>query len=411
MEDQRPGNEPIVRPHFRWVAITLVFLATLINFIDRMTVAVLAPVIRENLGLSNSQYAQIATWFLIAYTASHGLSGRLYDRIGTKRGFSFSITLWSLAAMSHAFARTAGALSACRFFLGLGEAGNWPGAAKVIAAWFPIEKRALAMGIFNSGAALGSAFAPALIVFLQTRFGWQATFLVTGSLGFVWLALWLAVYREPPSIAEGARHSEPWLPLLRQKRVWGLILCRLLTDPSWWLYLNWMPLYLYNARGLSLKEISVSAWVPFVMADIGSLGGGWASGWLISRGWTPMNARRAIILLGATMMSASIMVAWAGTAWTALLWMSVVTFGFQAWVNNVQTLPSDLFPESSVGSVAGLGGVGAGIGTIISTLIIGWVVDHFSYEPVLIAFSILPPIGTAVLLVWTMGRRGTPVTQ
>jgi ACS family hexuronate transporter-like MFS transporter len=370
-----------------------------------MTVSVLAPVIREDLGLSNSQYAQIATWFLVAYTASHGLSGRLYDRIGTKRGFSFSITLWSLAAMAHAFARSAASLSVCRFLLGLGEAGNWPGAAKVIAAWFPVDLRALAMGIFNSGAALGSAFAPMLIVWLQSRFGWQATFLVTGSLGFAWLGLWLAVYREPEGHSAKALESGRWLPLLGDRRVWGIVLARMLTDPSWWLYLNWMPLYLNNARGLSLAQIGMSAWVPFVMADIGSLGGGWASGHLISRGWEPIRARRAIILLGAAMMTASLMVARASSPWTALAWISVVTFGFQAWVNNVQTLPSDLFPQSSVGSVAGLGGVGAGIGTIASTLAIGWVVDSFSYTPVLIAFSILPPIGTAILLTNTIGRN------
>jgi ACS family hexuronate transporter-like MFS transporter len=368
-----------------------------------MTVSVLAPLIREDLGLSNSEYARIATWFLIAYTASHGLSGRLYDRIGTKRGFSFSITLWSFAAMAHAFARSAASLSLCRFLLGLGEAGNWPGAAKVIASWFPVNLRALAMGIFNSGAALGSAFAPILIVWLQSRFGWQATFLATGSLGFLWLALWLAVYREPDGQVSQVRTSQPWLPLLRDRRVWGIVLARMLTDPSWWLYLNWMPLYLNNARGLSLAQIGMSAWFPFVMADIGSLGGGWASGFLISRGWSPMSARRAIILGGATMMTASLMVARAGSPWTALLWISVVTFGFQAWVNNVQTLPSDLFPQSYVGSVAGLGGVGAGIGTILSTLAIGWIVDRFSYTPVLVGFSILPPIGTAILLLLTFG--------
>lgn len=370
-----------------------------------MTVSVLAPIIREDLGLSNSEYARIATWFQLAYTASHGLSGRLYDRIGTKRGFSFSITLWSLAAMAHAFARSAASLSVCRFFLGLGEAGNWPGAAKVVAAWFPVNLRALAMGIFNSGATLGAGFAPILIVALQAAFGWQATFLVTGSLGFAWLAIWLAVYREPEGTTAVATTHQRWLPLLRDRRVWGIVLARMFTDPSWWLYLNWLPLYLNNVRGLTLAEIGASAWIPFVMADAGSLGGGWASGFLISRGWSTMAARRAIVILGSAMMMSSLMVAQASSAWTALAWISVVTFGFQAWVNNVQTLPSDLFPQSSVGSVAGLGGAGAGIGTIVSTLAIGWIVDRFSYTPVLIGFSFLPPVGTAILLTLTSSWR------
>jgi ACS family hexuronate transporter-like MFS transporter len=184
-------------PRLRWLIIGLVFLATLINYIDRLTVSVLAPVITEALKLSNLQYASLGTWFLLAYTISQGLSGRLYDRIGARRGFALSITMWSLAAMAHAMARGLGSLSAFRFLLGLGEAGNWPGAAKVIAEWFPVRERAFAMAIFNSGAAIGSIVAPPLIVWLQLRYGWQATFVVTGALGFFWLALWLLCYQPP----------------------------------------------------------------------------------------------------------------------------------------------------------------------------------------------------------------------
>ena len=182
-------------PHLRWWIIGLVFLATLINYIDRLTVSVLAPIITADLQLTNLQYASLGTWFLLAYTISQGLSGRMYDRVGTRRGFALSITVWSVAAMLHALARGLGSLSVFRFLLGLGEAGNWPGAAKTVAEWFPVRERAFGMAIFNSGAAIGSIIAPPLIVWLQLSFGWKATFLITGTLGFLWLTLWLAVYQ------------------------------------------------------------------------------------------------------------------------------------------------------------------------------------------------------------------------
>ena len=203
----------------RWWMAGLVFLATFINFIDRLTIAVLAPVITVQLGLTNLQFASVSTWFLVAYTASQGLSGRLYDRFGTRRGFTVSILVWSVAAMSHAFARGLASLSALRFVLGLGEAGNWPGAAKVIAEWFPPRERAFAMGIFNSGVTVGSIVAPPLIVFLQLRFGWKTTFLVTGGLGFVWLALWLLFYDTPerhPALTAEERALIPTRPARRR---------------------------------------------------------------------------------------------------------------------------------------------------------------------------------------------------
>jgi len=195
--------------HLRWLMISLIFLATLINYIDRLTISVLAPVIRESLHLSNLQYASLGTWFLLAYTVSQLLSGKLHDRIGTRLGFTCSVVVWSIASLLHATARGLSSMSVFRFMLGLGEAGNWPGAAKVVAEWFPIRERALGLAIFNSGAALGSVFAPPLIIWLQFKYGWQATFLITGALGFVWLLLWLALYRTPD--------KHPWLtPAERQ---------------------------------------------------------------------------------------------------------------------------------------------------------------------------------------------------
>jgi ACS family hexuronate transporter-like MFS transporter len=405
----------------RWWIIALIFLATLINYIDRLTISVLAPAITRDLGLTNTEFGGIITWFLLAYTISQGLSGKLYDRVGTKRGFVCSITLWSVAAMAHAFARGLASLSVFRFVLGLGEAGNWPGAAKTVAEWFPVRERALGMAVFNSGAAIGSVVAPPLIVWLSLTYGWQTTFIVTGGLGFAWLALWLLFYQTPERhrwlgeqerrlIREGQQEDDDtqtpaagqpvslgWRELLRYREVWAIILSRFLTDPVWWLYISWLPKYLADARGFSLVKIGLFAWVPYVAADAGSLSGGWLSGYLIGRGWSVNRARKVVILIAALLMPAGIFAAFAQDAMVALVLIGVVLFGFQVWINNVQTLPSDLFPGGAVASVAGLGGTGAGIGSMIFILGTGWVVDHFSYTPVLVAAGLLAPFGTLML--------------
>ncbi len=406
----------------RWVIIVLVFFATLINYIDRLTISVLAPVIVTDLNLSNTEFGSVATWFLLAYTISQSLSGRLYDKIGIKKGFSVSIIVWSLAAVSHAFAVGFRSLSAFRFVLGLGEAGNWPGAAKTVAEWFPARQRALAMGIFNSGAAIGSVVAPPLIVGIATYFGhWQETFVVTGLLGFVWLVVWWLVYDSPDKHKwltkeelDVIREDEPenvetlhavqiteapigWLKLLTYRQTWAIVLARFLVDPVWWLYITWLPLFLHQVHGFDLKQIGLFAWVPYVAADAGSLFGGWLSGHLISRGWSVNTARKSVIAFAACLMPAGILAAFTPDAMLCLLLIGIVLFGFQVWINNVQTLPSDLFSSKAVGSVAGLGGTGAGIGSMIFIFTTGWVVDHFSYVPILVTAGILAPVGTLVL--------------
>ncbi len=409
---QSKPKSPRRLPGLRWWIIGLVFLATLINYIDRLTVSVLAPLIMTDLGLSNLEYASLGTWFLLAYTISQGLSGRMYDRIGTRLGFTISVTVWSIAATMHAFARGLGSLSLFRFLLGLGEAGNWPGAAKTVAEWFPVRERAFGMAIFNSGAALGSVVAPPLIVYLQSRLGWQMTFIVTGMLGFGWLGLWLLFYRAPDRhpwlgeseyrlIHEGRPAGAaplPWRNLLGYRQVWAILIARLFVDPVWWLYITWLPLFLYKVHGFDLKKIGLFAWVPYVAADAGSLLGGWTSGYLIRRGWSVDRARRTTIIIAAALMPAGIFAARTPDPLRALALIAVVLFGFQFWINNVQTLPSDLFPERAVASVAGLGGVGAGIGSMIFVLTTGWVADRFSYTPILTAAGLLAPLGTILLL-------------
>lgn len=419
----------------RWWIVSLIFLATLINYIDRLTISVLAPVITDDLGLTNTEFGGVVVWFLLAYTISQGVSGKLYDRVGTRLGFTFSIITWSIAAGAHAFARGLTSLSALRFVLGFGEAGNWPGAAKAVAEWFPIRQRALGMAIFNSGAAIGSIVAPPLIIWLQLRYGWQTTFLFTGALGVIWLTLWLIFYqtpdrhrwitseeraliREAPEVESREREATVpvvnsqaaprWRDLLRHRQVWAIVLARFFTDPVWWLYITWLPLYLYKARGFSLKEIGLFAWVPYVAADAGSLFGGWCSGYLIARGWSVDFARKAVIAAAALLMPAGIFAAVAESPFVALALIALVLFGFQVWINNVQTLPSDFFSERAVGSVAGLGGTGAGIGAMLFTLGTGWVVDHFSYVPVLVAAGVLAPLGTLVLFALTGPIKRVP---
>ena len=400
----------------RWVIVGMIFFATLINYIDRLTVSVLAPKIVEDLNLTNTEFGGIATWFLFAYTISQALSGKLYDRIGIKKGFTVSIVLWSLAAMAHAWSVGLRSLSAFRFLLGLGEAGNWPGAAKTVAEWFPARQRAFGMAIFNSGAAIGSIVAPPIIVGLYTYFGhWQPVFIATGLLGFVWLAVWWIVYDKPENhkwltagelatiredetgSSEGDGASPGWFELLKFRQTWAIIAARFLVDPIWWLYITWLPLFLYKVHGFDLKQIGLFAWVPYVAADAGSLFGGWLSGFLIGRGWTVNAARKAVIAFAALLMPAGIAAAMTPDSMTALFLIGVVLFGFQVWINNVQTLPSDFFSTKAVGSVAGLGGTGAGIGSMIFIFSTGWIVDNFSYTPVLVTAGLLAPIGTIVL--------------
>ena len=446
-------------PGLRWWIIGLVFLATVINYIDRQTIAVLSTVIRADLGLSNEQYALINAWFLLAYTVSQSLSGKLYDRVGTRKGFSLSIVLWSAAAMLTSLARGLQSLSFFRFLLGLGEAGNWPGAAKVSAEWFPVRERALALAIFNSGATVGAVLSPPLIVWLNYAYGWHSTFLITGVLGLFWLVLWLFFYQTPgrhrrltreefdyiragqgaaeggkadaaavvedqigaPSVEDVAKSAPPsdleeelapkWRELLRHRQVWAVVLMRFLTDPVWWLFVIWLPEYLQKARGFSLKDVGSFAWLPYLTAGLGSLLGGWASGHLISRGWTVNRARKTVMLAAALLMPAGILAVRAEDPMAALALICVVTFAFQVWINNVQVLPSDFFPGKAVASVAGLGGTGAGISSLIFTLATGWVVDHFSYTPIFTAAGLFGPLGAIVLFTLAGTIRRVPLAR
>jgi MFS transporter, ACS family, hexuronate transporter len=403
---------------WRWVIIALLFLGTIVNYLDRLAIPQLAPVLKAEFSLTNSQYASINSWFLIVYASSMFLWGAVFDRVGNRGGFSIAVIVWSLAQVGHAFARNFATLCGMRALLGLGEGGHWPGVTRTIAAWFPVRQRALAIGIANTGASLGPALAPPLILWIQFSFGWKMVFLSTGILGFVWLAAWLIAYPRtkktpvvdvaaPPQVAVQEHKPVSWAILLKRREVWGIILGRFFGDPIWWLYLNWMPLYLFEARGFSLKEIAAFGWVPFVAAGTGALSGGALSGWLLRNGWETLRARKAAIIIGTLFMTAGFGTAFATSPYLALALISLTMFGFQFWVGNVQTLPSDLFPVGAVGSIAGFAGTAAGLGAVLLNQSTGWVVDHFSYTPILITSAVLAPVATTVL--FTLIRRAVPV--
>jgi ACS family hexuronate transporter-like MFS transporter len=396
-----PAQEP-ARP-WRWVIITLIFLGTVVNYFDRLALPTLAPVLRAEFGLSNVDYAWIANAFLLVYALSMFLWGAVFDRLGNRLGFAVAVVLWSAAQMATAAARGVAGFCALRGLLGLGEAGNWPGATRTIAAWFPARQRALGMGIANTGASLGPALAIPIIVWLRDDFGWRAVFLITGGLGFVWLLLWLLLYprgeaeEHSASAAPVVQPPVPWGVLLRRREVWGIVVARFLGDPIWWLYVNWMPLYLADVRGFDLKQLKATGWVPYVAAALGALAGGWLSGFLLRRSGNVDRSRKAAIVLGTVAMLAGFATALASSAPAAIAWMSITLFGFQFWVGNVQTLASDYFPVGAVGSVAGFAGTAAGLGAVIFTFSTGWIVDHFSYTPVLLTAAILAPLATTAL--------------
>lgn len=395
----------------RWLILTLLCLSTVINYVDRQALSVLVPTLRSELGISSAAYGTITTVFLIAYTISQLGSGMLIDRIGTRIGFAVSITIWSIAAVLHAFVQGAASLGVLRFVLGLGEAGNWPAGGKAISRWFPQKRRAFGMGFFDGGSALGAIIAPPLIATLAIYFGWRAAFIVTGMLGFVWLAGWLFVYASPEShkwlsetdreqaIREGggvqAEQTSFGASLKRiigERQLWGLMVTRMIATPVWWFYVFWLPDYLSKGRGFSLAEIGMFGWIPYLTVDIGKLMGGATSDRLLASGQSATLARKSVMAAGALAMAGGVMVVGASTPAGALAWICLATFGFGLWSANILALHADIFPSATMGSALGLTGMAASLGGAIFTFIVGQVVDRAGYSPVFWA------VGTAAFV-------------
>jgi ACS family hexuronate transporter-like MFS transporter len=415
-------------PYLRWYICGILFFATTVNYIDRQTLSNLKTHLQEVLHWSESDYGWIVFAFQIAYAGMMLVSGHVIDRLGTRLGYAIAITWWSVAGMATSLARGALSFGVARFFLGAGEAGNFPAAIKAIAEWFPKRERALATGIFNAGTNVGAMVAPPLVVWLTLTWGWQAAFLVTGGLGFVWVILWLLVFRQPaqhphmtpeelryiqaPEPGEAAE-SEPKIPfwaILSYRQAWGFIVAKFTTDPIWWFYIFWFPSYLAQVRGFSLKMIGSSAWIPYLVADVGSVVGGWLSGFWIKRGWPVNRARKATMLIFAFLMPAGVLAVYAPNAWAAVALISVAMAAHQGWSANVFTLASDMFPKKDVGSVVGLGGAAGALGGMIIAVVAGYVLQWFhTYVPLFIIASVMHPL--AIGLVQLLVPRIKPVTD
>jgi len=412
----------------RWWIMGLIATATVINYIDRTSLAVMWPDISADLDLSKDQYATIVSAFMIAYAIGQAVSGRLFDWLGTRLGFVLSISVWSLACGFHGVARGIMSFSAFRALLGLSEAGNWPGATKASAEWFPIKERAFAQGIFNAGASLGAVISAPLIAFLYLLVGWQATFVVVAALGLIWIVPWWVLNKSEPSahpwLAESERayilngqrvetaqsHERvpTWGELLTYRQSWSVIISRFFLDPIWWLFVNWLPIFLAEQFGFDIKQIGLFAWVPYLGAAMGSLSGGWFSGYLIGRGASANKARKlAIVIGGLIMIPAFLLVASAQDPVMAVLLIAVVLFGFQVAINNIQTLPSDFFSGKSVGSLAGMGGMSAVLGVLVFSTWLVPVLSAISYTPVFLLGAALVPLGVGS--VFAFGEKITRV--
>ncbi len=388
----------------RWWIAALLFASTTLNYLDRQTLSVLAPRLKTEFSWTNSDFALIVMAFRAAYAIGQLLSGRLLDRVGTRKGLAAAVTAYSGIAMLTSFASGLGSFAAFRFLLGLGESANWPGAAKAVAEWFPKHQRGWAVAIYDSGSAIGGAVAPVLVLGLATWFGsWRPAFIVIGALGFIWVICWLHVYPKtpPPPIEETPPRSGPapsWSELARSRTAWGIILGRAFSDPVWFFVSDWFAIFLV-ARGFQLENTIVGFWAPFLAADLGNFAGGGFSSWLIGRRhWPVARARKFVIVLGGLGMTTIAAAVWTTSFFWLIALFALATFSYAALSTMILTLPTDLFEPRAVASVSGMSGAGAGLGTILTTFIIGAVADRYSFEPVLIAASLVPLVAIAAIL-------------
>lgn len=388
----RPGG------NVRWIVCALLFFATTINYIDRQVIGILKPTLQGELGWSEVDYGMIVFWFQAAYAIGMLACGPIIDRIGSKRGYAAAIGLWSVAALGHAVMRTPGGFSLARFLLGLGESANFPAAIKSVAEWFPKKERALAAGILNAGANVGAIATPIVVPAVALRFGWQAAFIVTGALGFVWLICWLIFYRAPAAHPRLSREELAyinadqsaadtsarisWRQLLGHRGTWAFVIAKFMTDPVWYLFLFWLPDFFAKRHGLDLKTFGPPLIAVYLLSDVGSVGGGWLSSALIKRGYS-VNAGRKLALLASAIAVLPIFFASTVSSITAaVLILGVAAAAHQGWSSNLYTMVSDTFPRNSVASVMGIGGAAGAVGGMIMARFIGDVLETTgSYLP------------------------------
>jgi ACS family hexuronate transporter-like MFS transporter len=409
-----------LRTNYRWTICALLFVATTINYIDRQVLGILAPTLQRELSWSETDYGDIVSWFSFAYAFGFLIAGRMMDWIGVRRGLAAAVVAWSLAAIGHAFAKTATGFSFARAMLGIGESAIFPGSIKAVAQWFPQNERALATGIFNAGTNTGAILTPLLVPWITLRWGWEWAFIATGLLGFFWLFLWLPLYRDPETStrvsaaelahiqgpseprAEGreprAAAAVPWLSLFGYRQTWAFIVGKLMADPIWWFYLYWLPKFLDSKYDVKLAQVAMPIIVIYLIADVGSVGGGWLSSALIKRGWTVNRARKTVMLAMALLIVPTTFASQAPGMWGAVIIVGIAAAAHQAWSANVYTLASDMFPKSAVGSVVGIGAFAGAMGGVLFQRVTGRVLqaNGSDYTPIFLV------CGLAYVTAWTI---------
>jgi ACS family hexuronate transporter-like MFS transporter len=410
----------------RWTICGLLFAATTINYIDRQVIGLLKPTLQGEFQWTESDYASVVMAFNAAYAIGLLLSGQLIDRFGTRLGYAFSVAFWSLAAMAHGGVTSTLGFLGVRAMLGLGEGGNFPNAIKATAEWFPRKERALATGIFNSGANIGAMIAPVMVPWILGWYGWRHAFIWTGALGVIWLIAWWVWYEIPTRhsrlsteernyIQQDEAVTEPSSPytirqLLRFRQTWAFILGKFMTDPIWWFFLFWLPSYFSDTYAIDLKKPNWQLVVVYMSTSLGSIGGGYLSSYLIGRGWNVFRARKTSMLLFAVGVLPVMTAPWMGNIWMAVALISLAAASHQAWSATIFTTASDIFPKSSLSTVVGIGGMAGSVGGILFPLLVGWLLDHYkSAGNIGTGYTILFFIsGSAYGLAWLVMHGLTP---
>jgi len=413
----------------RWWIAAVLFASTVINYLDRQTLAVLSPYLKLQYSWSNTDYALIGIAFRVAYTAGQTIFGRLMDRIGTRRGLSLTVASYSLVSVLTPLANGLFGFGLFRFLLGGAESANWPAATKAVSEWFPKEERGLATAFFDSGSSIGGAIAPFIVMFIYFRWGWRPAVVIPGLLGLLWMLLWRAMYQTPedhPRITDAEKaliaadksdiqsgsRSQPWRELLALPQTWGTIIARAFTDPVWFFIADWFPLYL-TAKGIDMRRGFLVFWVPFVAADLGNFFGGGVSGWLIQRGWSLGAARKALVIFGGIGVTFLIPTILTTNIYVITALFALATFSYAAFSTIANVLPSDLYRSESVATVSGISGSAAGVGTIIAYFLIGHYSDvraataTHAFDPIMIVAGLIPFCGMILVLFLVRNTEAT----
>ena len=435
MTAEAPGNSYSAKPRafahsLRWAIGALLFTSTVINYLDRQTLSILAPFLKVDFHWTNTDYAAIVIAFRIAYSLGQTVCGRLIDRVGTRRGITLTVGAYSLVSILTPLANGLRSFAFFRFLLGAGESANWPAATKAVSEWFPKSERGLATALFDSGSSIGGAIAPFLVLGIYTRWGWRPAFIVPGMLGFLWLVLWRWLYHPPethpfisaeersmlladrPSIESQPKTRLRWNELLKIPQTWGVIVARTFTDPVWFFITDWFPIYLI-AKGFDLRGSLIAVWVPFIAADLGNFAGGAATGYLVKRGWSVGWARKAVVVAGGFGMMLLVPTIFSSNLYVITALFALSTFFYASFSTIAHVLPTDMFPNHLVASVSGLGGTGSGLGTIVAFLLVGKLADAHaaaathSFDSILAAGGLIPFVGMLLVLLLVRNNVAT----